>query len=343
MTKKIKVVFFDTDDMTTDYIQEHIPEEVDVFFERKTLNDVTEKDLARYGDAEIVSVFTHAKRLLANKLDLFPNLKMISTRCTGFDHIDLDYTRKRGIVVTNVPNYGAITVAEYTMGLMMATARKIRLANSDLKTNKVQMDKYMGMDLYGKTLGVIGTGAIGRHVVQLATAFGMKVLVYDPYPSEAVKQMGAQYVSLPHIYTQSDIITLHCPATPENYHLLNKPTFQLMKQGVLIINTARGTLIDTKALYNAMKSGKVGGVGLDVLESEDVLTLREISTEEKQEGDSFLNSVINYKILQSEKAIITPHVAFNSLDAMYRILGMTLESITTFLQGKPAYVVAPRK
>ncbi len=328
-------LFFDMDDEAKAFLTEHAVAGCKAVFFDREFNDAHTLTLASYKDADVISVFPHSDMLKNDYLDFFPNLKLIATRSTGFNHIDLDYARKRGIAVVNVPNYGEITVAEFTMGTMLGLSRKIYKAKSHMKTNNVHLDEYIGIDLCGSTLGVIGTGAIGRHVIKLATAFGMRVVANDPFPNESVKQMGIPYVDLPTLFGQSDIITLHCPATAENTHLLNEAAFAQMKKGVLIVNTARGSLIDTESLYEALESGQVGGAALDVLENEDVITHREISTDiDKRSHDFLIDSVINFKMMQLDNTIITPHIAFNSIDAVDRILQTTVDNIQSYENGR---------
>ncbi len=284
---------------------------------------------------EIISMFAHAQSIDTKALDYFENLKMIATRSTGFNHIDLDYCKKRGILVCNVPNYGATSVAEFTLGMMIGLMRKITLAKSQMKTNNVFLPNYLGESLKNKTVGIIGTGSIGRAVIKLVEAFGSNVIAYDPYPNEQMKKAGLKYVDLNQLYKQADVISLHCPATKENFHLLDEKAFAQMKKGVYIINTARGSLIDTEALYEALRSEKIAGAALDVLENEDVLTEREISTDmEKKTADFLLDSVINFKLIQLNNTLITPHIAFNSVDAVEQILSTTVENIAGFKNGK---------
>ena len=337
-----RILFFDTDEITEKFFEKHPFGTRKSLFVPYDINNPKTRSIKDLDKVEIISLFAHAQNVENNVLDLFEHLKMITTRSTGFNHLDLNYLRDRGIVLCNVPHYGETTVAEFTIGVMIALCRKIMLAKSEMKANNVHMDKYIGFDLKGRTLGVIGTGAIGSAVIRLARAFGMEIIAFDPYPSEALKKEGICYTdALKNLLAAADIITLHCPATDENKHLLDEKAFAQMKNGVLIVNTARGSLIDTEALYNALQSGKAGGAALDVLENEDVLTHREIALDEATKNhDFFIDSILNFKLLQSEKTIITPHIAFNSSDALARILQQTADNIDAFISGKPKNVVA---
>lgn len=329
------ILFFDTDQILRDFALTHPIEGGNFIFFDPGLNTVSEKLIEPYYDSEIISLFTHSNSVNNEKLDLFPNLKLIATRSTGFNHIDLDYCKKRNIVVSNVPRYGETTVAEYAFGLLLALARKIIQGRNGMAHNHVEISNYMGFDLQGKTIGIIGTGSIGRHMIKLAQGFGMKVLAYDPYPNPELKDL---YVpTLEDIYKNSDIISLHVPSTPQNYHMLNHDAFDMMKKGVIIINTARGDLIDTQALYRALRQGIVGGAGLDVLENEDFLLHDEVLASPRDtDSDMLLDSAMNLKLLQFRNVIATPHIAFNSIDAINRINETTFENIKSFLAGKPA-------
>lgn len=326
------ILFFNTDEIFKEFVtQNHIDGTNFVCFD-EAINTISEKKIESYKDSEILSLFVHSEKVDNAKLDLFPNLKLIATRSTGFNHIDLDYCRKRNIVVSNVPRYGESTVAEFAFGLLLALSRHIIQGRNAMAHNHVEMEKYIGFDLQGKTLGIIGTGSIGRHMIQIAKGFGMKVLAYDLFKN---KELSDLYVdTLDDIYKQSDIISLHVPSTAENYHLLNTKAFDKMKKGVIIINTARGDLIDTQALYMALRQGIVGGAGLDVLENEDFLLHDEVVTTPRiNDNDFLLDSAMNLKLLQFKNVIATPHIGFNSIDAINRINTTTIDNIKSFLEG----------
>ncbi len=335
-------LFFACNEHDKAFLQQHPIEGVDYHFVDFDINSPQLRAIPNLPDYTIISVFAHAQSVDNSQFDMFPNLKMIVTRSTGYNHIDLDYCKQRNITVCNVPNYGATTVAEFTIGVMLGLMRRIPLAKSQMKTNSVYLPNYVGDNISGKTVGVIGTGAIGRGVIRILQAFDAKIIAYDPYPSQALLNQGVYYVKeLEELYEKSDIITLHCPATDRNFHLLDALAFSRMKRGVYIINTARGSLIDTEALYAALKSGIVGGAALDVLENEDVITEREFSTDmEKKPTDFLIDSVINFKMLQLNNTLITPHIAFNSIDAVQQILTTTVNNIQGFLAGKPQNVVS---
>lgn len=332
------ILFFDTDNLLRDFSKNKTLNNYQPIFFDTDINSVSDTEIAPYLDSEIISVFTHSNVISNAQLDKFKNLKLITTRSTGFNHIDLEYCKTRGITVCNVPKYGETTVAEFAFGLLLALARKIIQGRNGMAHNHVEISNYMGFDLFGKTIGIIGTGSIGRHMIGLAQGFGMKIIAYDPYPTEALKKL---YVpSLQDIFKQADIISLHVPSTPQNHHMLDETAFSMMKQGVIIINTARGDLIDTQALYCAIRSGIVGGTGLDVLENEDFLIHDDVLTcPRATDQDMLLDSAMNLKLLQFRNVIATPHIAFNSVDAINRINASTFNNIMAFLKGKPVNVV----
>lgn len=327
------ILFFDTDLALREFAAIHPIEGANFIFFEDSLNAISSKKLDPYLDAQVLSLFVHSESLDTNKLDLFPHLKLIVTRSTGYNHIDLEYCKKRGIAVVNVPRYGEATVAEFAFGLLLTLSRKIIRAGEDMAHNRIAIADYIGFDLQGKVIGVIGTGSIGRHLIQIAKGFGMNILAYDPYRNDSLKELYVD--TLDEIYEKSDVISLHVPSTPENFHMLNKDAFGKMKKGVLIINTARGDLIDTQALYQALRQGIVGGAGLDVLENEDFLLHDEVSAVEKMaDTDFLLDSAMNLKILQFKNVIATPHIAFNTVDAINRILQTSFDNISAFLKGQ---------
>lgn len=341
-----KIVYFNVYDITRDYYSKHpLPVEADVVFMEKSPSDLTPEELEKVADADIISVFVHAVDVGAKVLAQFPNLKLIALRSTGFNNVDLNYCREHGIEVVNVPGYGDSTVAEFAFGLLIDVTRKLSRSFRAVREGHVDTDHYLGFDLKGRTIGIIGTGAIGRYVAKIAKGFDMRIIAFDPYPNpKFAEEYDFEYVDMPELLKRADIITLHCPLTKENYHLLDDEAFNAMKDGVVIINTARGELIDTEAMFKALSSGKVYGAGLDVLEYEGALIHDDLyfSTVKAQGSDSLLRSLINLRMLQLKNVIITPHVAFNSIDAVHRILETADNNIVAFLNGKTVNSVLNR-
>jgi D-lactate dehydrogenase len=283
-------------------------------------------------DCEVISTFIYSglDRAVLSRL---PNLKMIAVRATGLDHVDLEYCRQRLIQVLNVPDYGKNTVAEHTFGLLLTIAHHLyesidRTRRGDFTTQGLQ-----GFDLQGKTLGVIGTGSIGSHVVRIAGGFGMDVLAFDSHPDPSLSKGGAlRYVSWGELLSQSDILTLHVPSTPETRNLLSEAAFQQMKPGVVILNTARGDLIDVEALVKALATGKVSAAGLDVLPEEPVLREEaEVLRAFYQHQHQLRDLLADHLLLRLRHVFVTPHNAFNTREAVGRISKTTLENIQKFL------------
>lgn len=328
------IVFFDVDDTAYNYLKDKPICEGNVCTFEHNIDTLTDKDFAKFKDVQIISVFINT-HLTAEMLAKFPKLKLVATRSTGVNHIDIGYCTEHGIAVANVPKYGEATVAEFALGLCLNLTRKIDRAYTDLKGGICTIDKYMGRDLYESTIGIIGTGAIGRHAVKIALGLGMKVIAYDLFPSKDLIAYGVEYVDLDTLYARSDFISLHCPLTKDNHHMIDATAFAKMKDGVIIINTARGELINSEDLYLALKSGKVGGAGLDALEEESTIFEEDIyiSKMNQFKQSELVTSFVNMKLLQLPNVIITPHIAFNSVNAVNRILDSTVNNIESFEKG----------
>ncbi|MDR1435203.1 MAG: hypothetical protein LBI77_02255 [Puniceicoccales bacterium] len=335
MDMKSNIIFCDVDDITRKHLQDHkIGEKFNCTILQESLNDLSSDALRKLSNVEIISTFVYS-RLRGDILENFKNLKLISTRSTGYNNVDAEYCKAHGIKVANVAGYGEITVAEYAMGMLLSLTRNIGFSNNKLRNGIVKVNGDMGIDLSGKTVGVIGTGAIGRHFVGLCHAFGCHILASDPFPNQKLIDDGmCDYVDVSHLLKSSDIISLNCPATKENYHLINKNTIDQMKDGVYIVNTARGELIDSVDLYEAIVAGKIRGAGLDVLDYEDVIIKNDIEALKNNDKNFALYSVINAKLLQLPNVILTPHIAFNSSDAVLRILNTSIQTICDFIEGK---------
>jgi D-lactate dehydrogenase len=235
-------------------------------------------------EAEVLSPFIY-DHVNLGFLEGHPALRLVCTRSAGWDHIDLELCRRRGVTVANVPAYGANTVAEHTFALILSLSRRLREAGLAVP-DRSSVEALRGFDLKGKTIGVIGTGRIGSHVIRLANGFGMRVLACDTFPNAHLADLlGFEYTALEDLLPQAQIITLHCPLRPDTFHLLNRDRLSRCVPGVLIINTARGSLIDTEALIAALEAGHVGGAGLDVLEGE-LATTRPPNTARRRAGAS---------------------------------------------------------
>ena len=343
------------------YLIETQPSEWDFFRER--LSDFSLRCVDELGeveaDAEAVSVFVHS-RVDASFLDAHPHVKLVATRSTGYDHIDLAECARRGVTVCNVSSIDENTVAEHTLALMLAVARRLVEVGEANKKPNFRYETLRGFDLRGRTLGVIGTGRVGLHVIHISLAFGMKVLAYDPYNRSLMSELlGVQYVELDSLLHRSQVISLHAPLTPETHHLLDREAFGKMRPGVIIINTARGGLIDTQALLEGLDAGVVAGAGLDVLEDESVMQKEapriiadqiieniqntgppeEFRMRHPDRVHDLQNLVNNQKLLSRANVVFTPHVAFNSIEAVERINSLTVQNIIAFFNNQPVNVI----
>jgi len=293
-----------------------------------------------YTDSDVVSVFVYSQ-LRRPVLERFGSLKLIATRSAGFDHIDIDYCKERGIRVASVPTYGDNTVAEHVFALILGISHHMVEAVDRTRRGDFSLQGLRGFDLLGKTLGVIGAGGIGRHVIRIANGFGMKVLAFDMRPNEqAARELAFQYVPFDRLLAESDIITLHVPGGKATENLIGDREFGLMKRGVVLINTARGSIVDVNALIRALASGKVAGAGLDVLPEEPVIReeaelLRSMFTRQHAMDQILADHVL----LRLRNVIITPHSAFNTKEAVGRILTTTLENIEAFVRGEPKNLI----
>ncbi len=254
--------------------------------------------------------------------------QIIALRSTGFNNIDLNKAADLKLTVVRVPAYSPYAVAEHTLGLILALNRKIHRAYARIRDGNFSLDGFLGFDLHGKTVGIVGTGKIGAITAQIINGFGCQILAYDKSPHPDCEALGVKYVSLPELFAAADIITLHCPLIPETHHLINAETLSQMKTGVMLINTSRGALIDTKAVIKGLKSGKIGYLGLDVYEQEGDLFFEDFSNQVIQD-DLF------ERLLTFPNVLITGHQAFFTVDALKTIASTTLANLSEFEQGQP--------
>jgi D-lactate dehydrogenase len=305
-------------------------------------------------DTEVVSIFI-GERVDDSFLAAHPLIRLIATRSTGCDHIDLEACAGRGVSVTNIGNYGENTVAEHTFALILTLSRRLRDSEKAVRTGRFSRERLRGFDLRGKTLGVVGAGRVGLHVIRIGVGFGMHVIAYDAQPHPCYSELlDFHYVPFEQLMRESHVVTLHVPLNPTTRHMVDRQTLALCPPGVLLINTARGGLIDTGALIGALDTGQVAGVGLDVLEDERVFHggARQILGEKiaervrsaaapvaretsPQRVAEFSKLVAHSRLLHRPEVVLTPHVAFNSYEAMERLSTLTVESIRNYLQGRP--------
>lgn len=254
-------------------------------------------------------------------------VKLIALRCAGFNNVDLETADKLSVTVARVPAYSPNSVAEHTVALILSLNRKMHRAFNRVREGNLSLDGLLGFDLNGRTVGIIGTGKIGLETARILKGFGCHLLAYDICESEEAKALGASYVTLEKLYEQSDIITIHCPLTPQTRHLINKDAIEQMKDRVMLINTSRGAVVDTRSVIDSLKSGKIGYLGLDVYEEEGDIFFKDLS-EHVIQDDVFA------RLLTFPNVLITGHQAFFTEDAMTAIAEVTLGNATAFESGE---------
>ncbi len=256
-------------------------------------------------------------------------LRHVALRCAGFNSIDLAAAKELGITVTRVPAYSPYAVAEHAVALLLALNRKIPRANNRVHDLNFSLSGLVGFDLHGKTAGIFGTGKIGRIAAQILRGFGMRLLAFDPFPSpEWARQHGIEYVEPATLARESDVISLHAPLTPETHHIINERTLELMKPGTVLVNVSRGALVDTKALIKALKSGRIGGVALDVYEEEEGVFFEDLSGQILQDDELA-------RLLTFPNVLITAHQAFLTREALGEIARVTVANLVALEKGDP--------
>lgn len=335
----IKLVFFDLDEHERDVVRDAFASEsgyeVDLHPDALTSQNIS---LAHDADGIGVFVTSHVTREV---LDQLPDLKVIAAMSTGYDHIDADACRERNIAVCNVPRYGDTTVAEFAFGLILALARKFRPMFARTARGDFSRTGLQGMDLAGKTLGLIGTGRIGSHLARLAHAAGMSVVAYDLRPNpDLTRDYGVRYLDLDDLLAEADVISLHVPYTKSTHHLINAERLRLVKDTALLVNTSRGGVVDIRAVAGSLREGRLGGVALDTFEGEQVWIEEEFQGAGEPSAARLKEALESFAILHSDRAILSPHNAFNTREALGRILATSIENIKAFFAGNPQNVVA---
>ena len=333
----MKIAFFEIEEWEKPYLQKELPGfEVSFFAEHLEKENV---HLAAGADG--ISIFT-GSQINEEMLRQLPDLKCITVRATGFDNVDVVAAKGHNIVVANVPTYGENTVAEHTFGLILNLSRKIYTSIQRVREKGFMPDGLRGFDLKGKTLGIVGTGHIGQHVARIAAGFEMNVMAFDVHQDKKLaKKLGFTYASLEEVLKKSDIISLHVPYNTHTHHLINSQNIGLIKKGAYLINTARGGVVETDALVKALTDGTLAGAGLDVLEGEhEIAEERELLTKKFQQNPDLKTMLEDHVLMEMENVIITPHNAFNSQEALERILATTVENIQGFAKKKPVNIVS---
>lgn len=255
------------------------------------------------------------------------DLRLIALRCAGYNNVDVQAAKTLGIKLVRVPAYSPYAVAEHTVGLILTLNRKLHRAYNRVREGNFSLEGLLGFDLHGRTIGIVGTGRIGQVVAQIMTGFGCKVIAHDIHRNPQCEAIAVQYMDLPQLFFQSDIITLHCSLTPQTYHLVNEEAIAQMKPHAMLINTSRGALIDTDAIITALKSAQIGALGLDVYEQESELFFEDLS-------DRILQDDTFARLMTFPNVMITGHQAFFTEEAMQAIAEVTLSNITQIEQGQ---------
>jgi len=327
-----KIVFFNANQEDKNFFNDKLIGKYDLIFFDKSINNI--KLTADILDAKIISCFT-ISQLNKEILEKFNNLETIILRCVGFNNIDIEYCKQRGIKVLNARGYGNRTVAEFALGLIFDISRNISKSFMEINKNIKEKNDYEGFELKDKTLGVIGVGAIGSELVKMAYGLNIKLLGYDLLENEELKNnYGLKYTSLNDLLKNSDFISIHAPLTKENYHLINDEKFNLMKHNAFIINTSRGELIDTNALYKALYLKRIKGAALDVLECEEETNDLNIIDMDYLDKNDIKQILLNHEITKLDNVIVTPHIAYDTKEAKERIRLITKENIESFFAGK---------
>jgi len=331
----MKIAFFEIQDWEKKYLTKKLKGHTLEFFDKP----LSLEKIKEASGSDIISVFIYSKINKQIIQDL-PKLKLITTRSTGFDHIDLKECSKRKITVCSVPYYGENTVAEHTFGLILSLSRNIHKAYVRTLKQDYSIEGLKGFDLKGKTIGVIGAGHIGLHVIRSAKSFGMNVLAYDVNQDNFLTEvLDFEYVPLKELLAKSDIITLHVPHNKFTHHLINKDTIKSIKKGALLINTSRGDVVDTGALIEALDKKILAGAGLDVLEGEELIKEEKQLLSDPKKAEVFGQIIRDHILLNKDNVVFTPHIAFYSQEALERILDTTIQNINDFVGGKPQNIV----
>lgn len=318
----MKVAIFSTKPYDKDFLDqanEGVGHEIQYF--ESSLNTKTAK-LTEGFDAVCVFVNDPLNSDVINQLANL-GVRLIVLRCAGFNNVDVALAIEKGMTVLRVPAYSPYAVAEHAVALIMTLNRKTHKAYNRVREGNFSIERLTGFDLNGKIVGVVGTGKIGATFAHIMQGFGCKVLAYDVFPNQTLVESGVQYKSLEELLQESDIISLHCPLTPETHHLINPDTLKLMKKGVMLVNTSRGKLIDTEAAIEALKTGLLGYLGIDVYEQEEKLFFKDLS--EMVITDDKISRLMTFP-----NVLITAHQAYFTENALRQIADTTISNITSF-------------
>lgn len=318
----MKIIFFNTKSYDKEYFRiSNMAYKHDIEFVETKLSCETVRLI---DDELVVCVFVNDRlnrEVLSNLAQA--GIKLVALRCAGYNNVDIKAAHEFGLKVVRVPAYSPHAVAEHTVCLMLALNRKIYRSYNRVRDGNFSLDGLLGFKFFGRTIGIIGTGAIGSIVARITSGMGMKVLAYDPVHNPECKNIGVSYVTMDQLIVQSDVISLHCPLTKETQHIINESALDNMKHGVMLINSSRGAVLDTGAVIKGLKSKKIGYLGLDVYEQESELFFEDLSSEIIQDD-------IFERLLTFPNVLVTAHQGFFTSDALKNIADTTLENITQF-------------
>lgn len=328
----IKIAFFDTKDYDREMFDKYNSEyNYEITYFKTKLNEETAV-LATGFDVVCIFVNDSANKVVLEKLKSL-GVKLIALRCAGYNNVEISHLPS-GLGVVRVPAYSPYAVAEHTAGLLLALDRKVYKSYQRTKKYNFSLDGLLGFDIHGKTVGVIGTGKIGKVFINIMNGFGANVIAYDVYQDKkAEEELNFKYTTLDEIYKNADIISLHCPLTEENHNMINKDSISKMKKGVILLNTSRGKLINAKDLVECLEKGMIGGVGLDVFEDEEEYFLNDMS-------NSYIRDAELSILLSMPNVVITAHQAFFTKEALEKIVSTTLSNIKEYIEtGKCENIV----
>jgi D-lactate dehydrogenase len=320
----MKIAFFSTQPYDKEYFERYNKQHQITFFDAP-LNEQT-VNLAT--GAEVICAFVNDKlnaAVLKALADM--GIKLIAQRCAGFNNVDLAAAKESNITVVRVPAYSPHAVAEHALALIMTLNRKTHKAYNRVREGNFSLDRLTGFDLFGKTVGIIGTGKIGQCFAHIMLGLGCKVLAFDIIANKDLEAAGIEYLPLMDVLEQSDIVSLHCPLTEQTKHLINTDTLGMMKDGSMLINTSRGALIDTKTAITALKTGKLGYLGIDVYEQEEKLFFHDLS-------ENIIEDDIMMRLMSFPNVLITAHQGFLTEEALTQIALITLQNVSDFEEGK---------
>ena len=329
----MKILFLYKEEWEKDYIANKITDNNLQLTFAKSLDEVAPDILT---SIEVLSLFVSHQCKQA-ELEKLPSLKLIAARSTGFDYVDIPLARSRGVEAVYVPSYGENTVAEFAFALLLSLSRKVPEAHKQVtETGSFLQENLRGFDLCGKTIGIIGTGRIGCNVIKMAKGFGMNVVAYDAFPKQGLDQeLGFRYTGFEETLSLSDVISLHAPLMESTKHMINDSSIYHIKRGAVLINTARGGLVQTSSLIKALEEGILSAAGLDVLEEEgDMQNEMKILSGDSAKIDELKNVLANNYLINHPRVIVTPHIAYNSNEAVERILDTTINNINSFISGE---------